>query len=188
MARAQFWALREGLKWTRTEIKSKWPFDEIKARWPQMATDPVWMTGLMPAPVDRPLAERWAHNYEVVGLGSAKRAAHKIYSSLLAAANTESARRRLLGFDIEQQVRQVIAKEKQRHQGNVEGIVSELTKAPDSVCSLLSRAWRGSFSEAAISEKALDFFKKIEGWMNQGVEPLRAVDLTISTAKDTILK
>jgi hypothetical protein len=186
VARAQFWALRENTKWTRTEIKTKWPFDAIKSRWPANADDPVWMTALTPSAFDRPLADRWAHTWEVVGLGSAKREARRLFGRLEEQTRTESARKKLLATDEKTLVLDLATRWETILKDETMRLCTSIQQ--NSVGEALSRTYGASITAAVCAETRISHIRTVVGRIKAGADPIDAVTNELREAREQVAK
>lgn len=162
-------------------MKSKWPFDAIKARWPENADDPVWMTALMPSSVDRPLADRWAHNFEVVGLGSAKRAACRLFSMLQNQADTETTRRRHLATDEKTLILTHCARAAERVKSETASLVGAIQTR--GVRSTLAKDYGNSVVSVFFTETVFACFEEVAQKINDGGDPLISLETVLQETR-----
>ena len=184
MARKQYWALREGTVWTRTEVTSRWPFDAIKLRWKDRADDPVWMTALTETPVNRPQVDRWASTFETVGLTGGKREATRLFRILGTEASQERNRLALSGEDEKAVIALTIKQVNDHYDNEIKQLVIQLPQY--GVIRAVEREWGASVYNAVKAETIKNICEPLKNSINAGGDPVRCLENAINESQNVV--
>jgi len=189
--RRQFWALRHGLTWELVACKTVLPVDRIKTKWASYIEDPVFFCTLAPTDVNRPAAERWSQEFEVVGLTGHKKISKALFKQLEEESKAEQARRLLVTKDPAQIVAEFVTQQVDFYAGHVREFSTALDKttvqpSEKLARTLFSRDWGTSYVRVMRSESVRLCAIELLASMNNGAAPLDAVEHAISTVLERV--